>query len=99
MAAEAPHDAEDGGLARRTRARLVLGDEFDFNKADEELGMVVQQLEDDNKTQVRVGTVQCGVTHCKALRCSYSSCSLPPPPPLHPPPTFSSPHPAVPGQH
>ena len=46
-------DNEEGGLARRTRARLTLGDTFDFNKADEELGMVVQQLEDDNKTQAR----------------------------------------------
>ncbi len=46
-------NGEEGGLARRTRARLNLGDAFDFNKADEELGIVVQQLEDDNKTQAR----------------------------------------------
>jgi hypothetical protein len=50
-AAEGQDNGDGGGLARRTRARLTLGDTFDFNKADEELGAVVQLLEDDNKTQ------------------------------------------------
>ena len=50
-AADGRDNGDGGGLARRTRARLTLGDTFDFNKADEELGAVVQLLEDDNKTQ------------------------------------------------
>jgi hypothetical protein len=99
MAAEAPHDAEDGGLARRTRARLVLGDAFDFNKADEELGMVVQQLEDDNKTQVRVG-IGTVTMRGHALPSSELFLSIQFTPPLTPhPSTLPSPHPAVPGQH